>query len=480
MINRLFSNGLLIRGLDLSPQFLLRWTIVLSVILLSTYLGSRVSTNYLIAIIGGIAVLILIRLPPLGLVGVIAGLVIPFSISTGSQTPFNTTLLIIPALLVLWIAEMLRRHQFRVVPSSTNLPMFALTVSATISLIAGNLPWNLFASTAPIPAQVGGWAVFVFSVGVYFLVANLVKDQRWLQTLTWLFLTIAGLYMIGRFGIPPLTSLSAMMTEMRSDGSIYWVWIMALASGQLLFNRKLHPLVRILLILLIALTIYNGFFRARDWASGWLPPLIALGAIILLRSWRLGLLAAVLGFAFLLIFSPNIFDSLLGSTVDVESYSLMTRDVARQILLQQVLPLSPIWGLGPANYYYYTPLYSILGWYVRFNSHNNYVDIVVQTGIIGLLCFFWAVGAIGLLSWRLRKRFAGDFADGYVHACLGGLGATLVSAWLGDWLLPFVYNIGLNGFRASVLAWLFLGGLVVLDRLSNMSTGQVDVRSYSN
>jgi hypothetical protein len=34
---------------------------------------------------------------------------------------------------------------------------------------------------------------------------------------------------------------------------------------------------------------------------------------------------------------------------------------------------------------------------------------------------------------------------------------------LGDWVLPFVYNIGMSGFRTGLVAWLFLGGLVVLE-----------------
>ena len=35
-----------------------------------------------------------------------------------------------------------------------------------------------------------------------------------------------------------------------------------------------------------------------------------------------------------------------------------------------------------------------------------------------------------------------------------------------DWILPFVYNIGFPGFQASVLVWLFLGGLVALDNMN--------------
>ena len=34
---------------------------------------------------------------------------------------------------------------------------------------------------------------------------------------------------------------------------------------------------------------------------------------------------------------------------------------------------------------------------------------------------------------------------------------------LGDWVLPFFYNIGMTGFRSSVLVWLFFGGLVSLE-----------------
>jgi hypothetical protein len=36
---------------------------------------------------------------------------------------------------------------------------------------------------------------------------------------------------------------------------------------------------------------------------------------------------------------------------------------------------------------------------------------------------------------------------------------------LGDWVIPFVYNVGLIGFRSSVFGWLFMGGLVVIEQL---------------
>ena len=46
-------------------------------------------------------------------------------------------------------------------------------------------------------------------------------------------------------------------------------------------------------------------------------------------------------------------------------------------------------------------------------------------------------------------------------------------AWVGalvlmlfaDWILPHVYNIGFPGFQASVLLWVFLGGLIALEQI---------------
>jgi hypothetical protein len=463
MTIRLPSISLQRNSLDQNPQFWVRLVIVVSVLFLSGYLARDASDKYLFVIIGACGGVILLRRPLLGLVALLVStLVVPFSIGTGSQTPLNITVILIPALLVVWLADMIQHQKIRLVPSSTNLPLFALAISATVSFIAGGLPWNLFAATAPLTAQLGGLAVFIFSAGVFFLVANQVSDQRWLEILTMLFLAIASLYMVGRFGVPFLSSLSTLMNGLGSDGSMFWVWLTALASGQLFFNKKLSRPIQLWLAALIVATLYVGWFLARSWTSGYLPPMVAIGTILWLRSWRLGLVAAVAAILFVLIGNSNLLAALEG----LKSYSIVTRDEARDILLQQVFPLSPILGLGPANYYWYTPLIPILGWYVSFNSHNNYVDIIMQTGLVGLACFFWVVGGVGMLGWRLRKHFANDFAQGYLNACLGGLAGTLVSCWLADWLLPFVYNIGLRGFRASVLAWIFMGGLVSLEQIA--------------
>jgi O-antigen ligase len=152
-----------------------------------------------------------------------------------------------------------------------------------------------------------------------------------------------------------------------------------------------------------------------------------------------------------------------------DTYSISTRADAWMIMVQ-IIKASPLWGLGFANYYWYTPLFPIRGYAVSFNSHNNYLDIVAQTGLVGLFCFLLFFGYMGWLAWRLRYQVSSGFARAYVYGTLGGLAAMSVTAMLGDWVLPFFYNVGLSGFRSSVLGWLFLGGLVSLQSMAAAAT----------
>jgi O-antigen ligase len=131
----------------------------------------------------------------------------------------------------------------------------------------------------------------------------------------------------------------------------------------------------------------------------------------------------------------------------------------------EMIQANPIFGLGPANYYAYSTLFAIRGYNVNFNSHNQYIDLVAQTGIVGLFCYLWFFAVVARLGWSLRDRVPAGFAHAYLYGTLGGLCGMLVAGVLGDWVLPFVYNVGLVGLRSSLLGWLFLGGLLTLERL---------------
>ncbi len=94
------------------------------------------------------------------------------------------------------------------------------------------------------------------------------------------------------------------------------------------------------------------------------------------------------------------------------------------------------------------------------------MDIVAQTGFLGLAFFLWFAWEVGRAAWRLRHKVPHGFPKAYLYGAMGGLAGTLVAGMFGDWVLPFVYNIGLRGMRSSILGWLFLGGVLALEAIT--------------
>ena len=397
-------------------------------------------------------VLTFLRWPSLGIiVASLAGMVIPYQGFSG----LNVTMILVALLLGLWLLDMVvSKHQIQIARSPTMWPLLSFLFVAVISFGVGQLPWFTFAVHAPLGAQLGGLAIVVLSAGTFLLVANRVRDLHWLKIMTWAFLAFGVSAIIIGSGLPKLGLATQKLIQ--PVGSLYFIWLVAMAFSQAAFNRDLHPGWRLLLGGLVLYTFYDLFYIRFVDKSGWLPSFICIAAIIGFRSWRAGLaLIPVAAVAALY---------LMTGVVSSEEYSFSTRFDAWSIMAE-IIKINPVLGLGFANYYWYTPLFHIRGYDVSFNSHNNYLDIVAQTGLVGLVCFLLFLWQVGLLGWRLREQVPAGFAQAYVYGALGGLVGMVVVGMMGDWVLPFFYNIGLSGFRSSMLGWLFLGGLVSLEQM---------------
>ena len=441
-------------------KLLMRLFIIAVTCALALYLGRSPSVRWMALPLVAVAAWVLLMNPHWGVpLIIVSALVVPFAIGTGTGTSLNAPFLLVPALAGLWIIRMLMAGKLQFVPTGANLALAGLVISTTLALLIGYLPWNVFATLAPIRAQIGAWGVFVFSAVAFWVAANLTPNVRWLKVTVFTFIALGGLF-VAALWIPGSTALQELFVR-GADGSLFWLWLTALAGGQALFNNQLSLRWRGVLALVAAATLADRILPVnRDWASGWLPALLALGIVGWLRLPRLTTALAVIGALVLLVAFPTLRSALVSGN----EYSLITREAASRIILE-IVRVSPIFGVGPANYYYYTPLYAILGWYVRFNSHNQYIDILAQTGLAGMFFFGWFALASARTGLALYRSTTDGFSKGFAAACLGGLVAMLVSGMLGDWFLPFVYNIGIAGFRASVMGWIFLGGLAALANL---------------
>ena len=447
---------LLRQNLNQNPQPRLRSLLIISLLLLSAALPFVASQSQLLLVLilplGIGMVLAFLRWPPLGLiVAPLAGMIVPFVGPSG----LNVTMILVALLLGLWLLDtMVRHYQVQFTLSRTLWPLLSFVVIAFISFGVGQLNWLPLALHAPLGAQLGGLAIIVLSAGTFLLVANQVRDLSWLRTITWAFLAFGGLSILLRSVLPQFGVSTQNLFQ--QVGAVFYIWVVSLAFSQAALNRDLHVGWRLALGGLVLITLYNQLFLKFANKSGWMPVLVCIAAIIGFRSWRAGLVLFPIAVVAVLMVKAGVASS--------EDYSVSTR-LDAWLILAHIIKISPILGLGFANYYWYTPLFPIRGYAVSFNSHNNYVDIAAQTGLVGLVCFLWLLWELGRLGWRLRERAPVGFAQAYVYGALGGLAGTAVIGMMGDWVLPFFYNIGLIGFRTSMLSWLFLGGLVSIEQM---------------
>jgi O-antigen ligase len=95
-----------------------------------------------------------------------------------------------------------------------------------------------------------------------------------------------------------------------------------------------------------------------------------------------------------------------------------------------------------------------------FAAHNDAVRHLVETGLIGLLCYLNFLRVLGLNLFRLAKQFAGTYLGSYALAALATYVAIVVESFtVGDPLLE------------SSFMFHFLGLAAVLEGISNSGFG---------
>src|SRR4030066_1947642 len=188
-------------------------------------------------------------------------------------------------------------------PSNTVWLLLIFVAVSLFSFGIGQLPWYTFAQHAPFGAQLGGLSIAILSVGTFLLAANQLRDIVWLKRITWAFLTLSAIYVVANMVLPNLGLPTSEILQ--PIGTVFYIWLVAIAFSQALYNRDLHPGWRLALIGMVLVNIYFHLFLRYEYKSSWFPIIVCLVVIIGSRSWRALLVTVIVGGLLMLYLSIN-------------------------------------------------------------------------------------------------------------------------------------------------------------------------------
>lgn len=379
-----------------------------------------------------------------------AALLITFSLPTGTESRLSVVMLLVMLLTGIWIVTFLTQRRAVWHRSLLNAPMLSFIAICTLSLL-----WSVAfrdpmvsVNSKFIIVQLGALATMVLSPVASLLIGNFVHTPRQIWWIAGMFVAVGIVTTIFGLGGRELSILNTR--------GLFSLWFVAVVFG-LIIAQPMHLLLRLGLAVLLALHLYLIFIVGILWLSGWFPAIVAIVAITLFRS-RL----AFLGLAIVL--AIGIAASWGFLYKNIFEHSEAEGDFERLTLLQLNLELvqnHPLLGTGPAGYAVYYMTYHPQE---ARSTHNNYLDIIAQMGLLGTACWLWLVVA-GLREGYAALRHAppGSYRTLALITC-GGLVGAVSAMTLGDWVLPFAYNQGIVGYSYTVFSWIFLGVLMSIRR----------------
>ncbi len=397
--------------------------------------------------------------------GLLCALLVFGPLAFGATEPWSEAILQTGAmlLLALWCAKQLVWKAAVFHPSPLFWPMVLFAVTVGLQLAAGTAAYRQAAFTEAMDYVAYAILLFV-TVQLFFYGQRL---RMFANVLTWFGLAIA---------------LFAIVQSFTSNGMLYWIRAPRFSSSiygpyvnrnhyaglvemlvpfalAVCFSRRTNAGNRLaagFAALLMAASIFLS--GSRGGAAAFVAEMIFLGiASAALRKsktidWKAGLLFAALAVFLVWIDVSPALTRWTAFEGDLQTgRAEIVRDSGRMFLQKPILG----WGLG-AFPYVYPQFRSFYTDYLINQAHNDYLQVLVETGTIGGLAMFWFIGALYRRSLtrlgRVPSRRSSDFGSTARLAALTGCTGLLVHS-LVDFNLHIPANAAVFYVLCAVACW---------------------------
>jgi len=335
------------------------------------------------------------------------------------------------------------------VRSPLNKVLIAIFVLTYLSLWQG-----AFYLGGPLPVsyldpRFSTWKNYVEMLCLFFIAAAVIRTKK--QMALVMGLMCISLLMVNRNYVSTVgdRDFNHFSYELRDAGTLgyagengmgaFQAELAVFLIGLALFARK--PILRLGLLAIALTSIYClELTLSRGAYAGFLIGLLVLGLvkerkilillIILLVSWQSFVPYAVTQRVMMTYQSGEGLDPSAGERVTLWEDAL------------RAFNEDPVFGTGFNTYQYM----GRVGPYT--DTHNYYVKVLMETGLVGILIFLWQLKVAGSMSWRLFRRARDPILNALGCAFFAMLGCALIVNFFGD---RWTY-LQVNGFF-----WVLLG-----------------------
>jgi len=351
-------------------------------------------------------------------------------------------------------------------------PFFALLAIAALSLVV-NLFWvdpAINVAHVKTMVSVGQIALIVWPLATYHFVARTLDSE---QTARRVLLAVTFL------AIPSL-AIPFASDEIRRV--FRWSVYFGLAAAPFCFAQVFDVRSRLLRLGLLTLAIVpaiNGIFIGKTFLYAYVA--VFMTAIGLIRVPRLviaaGTIAAGLYFAVYVPISGSFLPGSVQGLVKLEekqgSWGGRSGRVALAVDALTIWKDHPVLGVGPGNSWPYMHHYSVID-----TPHNQYLNVLLELGVGGLLMFLLLLAGCLRTGWRLYQTSRSVFAKQFALGWLGYFAGMTLGGLTGDFVLHSIRNGGLELFTGFYFQWIMLGLLVGLTRLER-AADDVDLQEQA-
>jgi O-antigen ligase len=358
-------------------------------------------------------------------------------------------------LLGVWLVK---RRPTRLLQMPFDLPIvifFLLALTSFVAILA--YPDYKIEDKTTLSVSVGQLMLIIWPIAVYLAASEFLTSTRQLQ---WLQRITIGL---------AVAQLAEPFLPKAYDPYTGWIWTFGLfaapfALAAIFESRSL--LARLFYVMVAILPFVRGVEVGKAFLYVFVAS--AVGTIMWVRASKLAVIGGgvvmATALALLVVFGERVFtdpvDDLLNKERKQYSYGGASGRGALAVDAFTIWQEAPVIGVGPANSYVYMLQRAPIG-----TPHNQYLNILVEFGLLGLvgwISFLVIAFRTGLDIYRKAELPAHRT---FVLGWLGMFAGLVVGGGTGDFMIHSIRNGGLELFSGYYLQWVFLGGLVAVQRL---------------